>query len=178
MAQTVWGQKYSDYLTDKEVEDFLKWEMKDLSNNRSEFFGIENKKFKILKKSNDWKVKYIIFHEDSLEYIDFFKEAFRGVDLKQFLNETEIAFLKEQFQKNRANIEFNKRINSNSFVSHLNSNELTIIYSVPLTTSDKDTYFILKDYTWDNRGEFVMNIYKRLENGQWILRKAQSVSEY
>ena len=177
-TQTVWGQTYSDYLTDKEVEDFLTWEMKDPSNNQSEYFSVTNRRLKTLRKANDWSVKYIVFHKDSLEYVDFFNETFRDIGLKDFLSDTEIAFLKNQFGARRKNIEFSKRINADNFVSRVKNNELTVSYSIPLALSDKSIYFLLKDYTWDDKGECVINIYKKLENGQWIMSKTQQVSVY
>jgi len=177
-TQTVWGQTYSAYLTDKEVDDFLMWEMRDPANNQSEFFEVKNKRLKTLRKANDWKVKYIVFHKDSLEYVDFFKETFRDVDLRGFLSDTEIAFLKNQFEVVRTNIQFNKRINPDNFVSRVKDSELTVTYSIPLASSDKTIYLLLKDYTWDKRGECVINIYKKLDNGQWSISKAQPVSVY
>ena len=177
-TQTVWGQTYSDCLTDKEVEDFLTWEMKEPSNNQSEYFSVTNRRLKTLRKANDWSVKYIVFHKDSLEYVDFFNETFRDIGLKDFLSDTEIEFLKNQFGARRKNIEFSKRINADNFVSRVKNNELTVSYSIPLALSDKSIYFLLKDYTWDNRGECVINIYKKLENGQWIMSKTQQVSVY
>jgi hypothetical protein len=134
-TQTVWGQTYSGHLTDKEVENFLTWEMKDPSNSQSQFFNVKNKRLKTLKKANDWKVKYITFHKDSLEYVDFFKETFRDMDLKDFLSETEIEFLKNQFEARKTSIEFNQKINPDNFVSEVKKNELTVTYSIPFVSS-------------------------------------------
>jgi hypothetical protein len=124
-------------------------------------------------------VKYIVFNVDSIDYTDFFHETFKGVNLNYFLSGTDIDFLRTQFEERMTNVEFNESINPDNFVRRVKSNQLMVIYSVPLVSRDKSIFVLLKEYTWrnSNRGECVINIYKKLDNG-WTLSKAQSVSIY
>jgi hypothetical protein len=91
----IFAQRYSNYVNDREVEEFLSWEVSGMLNFKSNQFSIPVK-IAVIRKMGEWNSS-IIYSKDSLAFLDPFKETFKLVDLDKLLPKEEVSFLKEQF---------------------------------------------------------------------------------
>lgn len=177
LSQTSHAQSYSACLTDQEVVDFLKWETGEMLNFHSSLFDIPAR-IRMLTKSNEWKA-YISYHKDSLQYLDTFAETFKPVELEKFVAKEDIDFLRKQFTERKTNVEFKINLDEVDLVKTLPKDKLTVIYSVPLVTKDKNFFFLLKEYKRGrDHGESVVQVYKKVKDGEWSLWKAGPVADY
>ena len=177
MCSWIFAQRYSNYISDKEVEEFLKWEASEMLNFKSNQFSIPAK-IAVIRKMGKWNSS-ITYPKDSLKFLDLFKETFKFVELNKFLSNEEISFLKEQFDGNKENAVLGIQSREVDIFDKIPSDRTCIVYSVPLTTRDKRTFFLLKEYTWENEhGESIIQVYKKARDNGWTLYKAVSISEY
>lgn len=171
------GQQFSSYLTDKEVNDFLKWETSEVLNFRTSLFE-RDAMITMLDTSNEWHAE-LIFEKDSAQHVDRFNEIFKLIKLTEIVSKEDLKFLRKQYSEVKPRVHFRTESSKVHLVSKVANDNVTVIYSTPLSTSDKKIFFLLKEYTWNKeRGEVMIQVYKKSQNGKWSLFKAESIVEY
>lgn len=174
LKSLIFGQTFNSTLSDKEFEEFIRWEI-NYSQDKSEVFhGFTNEQINFYSKTIGWK-DLVVVYEPVNETI--FESLFKNLFTDSIFNDIDKIQIKEQYENDKKGLTFDfiKRIEAR-WTNERQQNKPTINYSSPLVTLNKRLLIICKDYSLNNgnskiRGEYYISVYKKTPNG-WILYKS------